>query len=109
MSFPNNHVNNSQQYPMARQSRQLFIFYIFYVQVTFFNLVIPLDSEGGKKTREHEILEKDPINSFTFRLLKMQYNDTHFIHRTYIKLFSGMYDQCALHARIKSTICDNVD
>lgn len=39
---------------------------------------------------EHAILEKDPINNFALRSLKMQYNDTHFIHRNYIKLFSGM-------------------
>lgn len=54
---------------------------------------------------EHAILEKDSINNFAFRSLKMQYNDTHFTHRNYIKLFSGMHDQCALHARTKSTIC----
>lgn len=58
---------------------------------------------------EHAILEKDPINKFVFRSLKMQYNDTHFIHTNYIKLFSGMYDQCALHARTKRTMCYNVD
>lgn len=38
MSFPNNYVNNSQQYPMVRQSRQLFILYIFYVPMTFLTL-----------------------------------------------------------------------
>lgn len=57
---------------------------------------------------EHAILGKYPINNFAFRSLKMQYNDSPFTHRNYIKLFSGMYDQCALHARIKSTYY-NVD
>lgn len=35
LSFSDNYVNNSQQYPMARQSRQLFILYIFYAPMTF--------------------------------------------------------------------------
>lgn len=58
---------------------------------------------------EHAILEKDTIKNFDFRSVKMQYNNTHFVHRNYIKLFSDMYDQCPLHARIKSTIYYNVD